>query len=118
VQLLFAKKERFTKMMDNKDEERNARMEYINPTKVIAKDIKASVYQSRASEAIEEALALYDLPPFTVDDGRNDWEKNFIESIINQVMSEKELSEKQLNVIMKIIGDKNGKSRMEGGKSE
>jgi len=107
VQLLFAKKERFARMMDNKDEERQARMEYINPTKIIAKDIKASVYLNRASEAIEEALALYDLPLFSVEDGRNDWEKRFIESIINQVMIGKELSEKQLNKIMQIVGGKN-----------
>lgn len=118
VQLLYAKKERFTKMMDTRDEEKKTRMDYINPSKVIAKQIRTSVYNEKSNEAINEALALYDLPEFSVEDGRTNWEKNFIQSIIKQVVNGKELSVKQLNVIMRILGEKNGKNKMGSEKND
>lgn len=107
VQLLFAKKERFTKMMDNKDEEKAARIAYLNPTKKIAEDIRATTYEQQSNELFTEALALYDLPTFSSEDGRNTWEKNFLVNIRQQIIDGKELSVKQLNVVMKIIGEKN-----------
>tara|TARA_A100001201_G_scaffold143181_2_gene143746 strand:+ start:6835 stop:7872 length:1038 start_codon:yes stop_codon:yes gene_type:complete len=107
VQLLYAKKERFTKMMDNKDEEKAARIEYLNPTKKIAEDIRATTYEQQSNELFTEALALYDLPYFSSEDGKNTWEKNFLVSIRQQIIDGKELSLKQLNKVIKIIGEKN-----------
>lgn len=118
VQLLFAKKERLTKMMDDKDEEKAARIAYLNPTKKIAEDIRATTYEEQSNELFKEALALYDLPEFSSEDGRNTWEKNFLVSIRQQIIDGKELSVKQLNVVMKILSDKNGKSKMEREESD
>ncbi len=121
VQLLFAKKERFTKMMDDKDEEKAARIAYLNPIKEIAKTIRATTYEQEANEKFTEALALYDLPYFSIEDGKNAWENNFLVSIRQQITDGKELSLKQLNVVMKIVkrkenGENNERQSKSGGK--
>ena len=100
-------------MMDDKDEERAARIAYLNPTKKIAEDIRASTYEQQSNELFVEALALYDLPFFSSEDGKTTWERNFLVSIRQQIIDGKELSVKQLNVVAKILSDKNGKSKME-----
>jgi hypothetical protein len=50
-----------------------------------------------------EACRYYDIPAFTIDMGKNDWENRFLNDMRNRIVNRKHLSENQLNALLNII---------------
>ena len=118
VQLLFAKAQKFEKQLDMKMEEVEQRKSYVREQqakqdelaeerririKEEAARIRAETINERQDTALAEACEFYDLPPFTVSQGKNDWERNFLSDMKNRIVRQQKLSPKQLNRILKII---------------
>tara|TARA_R100001015_G_C4633548_1_gene198681 strand:+ start:1790 stop:2989 length:1200 start_codon:yes stop_codon:yes gene_type:complete len=118
VQLLFAKAQRFEKQLDIQMEEVEQRKSYIREQqakqdelaeqrrmmiKEEAMKIRAEAIYERDDKTLAEACEYYDLPPFTVEKGNNEWERNFLKDMKGKIIARKQLSPRQLNRILQII---------------
>ena len=75
------------------------------PTKKLWKDAK-SLFDKKPElekQLIKEACEYYCIPVFSVEDGKNYWEKGFLSVILNNMINRKSLSDKQLNTLRGII---------------
>ncbi len=117
VQLLFAKSQKFEKQLDIQMEEVEQRKSYVREQQAKADElaeersrmikeeamkIRAEAIYEREDKVLAEACEYYDLPPFTVEQGNNDWERNFLKDMKNKIIGRKQLSPKQLTRIVKI----------------
>jgi len=118
VQLLFAKTQKFEKQLDEKREEVEQRIAYIREQqseqdrlaeesrqRMIeeAKRIRAETKTEYDNNALQEACEYYDIPVFSVEEGKNAWEKTFLNDMSNRIINRKPLSVKQLNALLNII---------------
>jgi len=118
VQLLFAKSQKFERLLDTKKEEVEQRKDYIREQnqssdllaekrreqlKIEANKIRTETKNSYDDSAMAEACAYYDIPVFSVEDSSNAWEKKFLNDMSNRVINRKTLSVNQLNALLKII---------------
>ena len=118
VQLLYARMEKFNAELDEKDAERNARIETVEAEKTKqqeqqearrkelmekANQIREETGAEYDDDALTEACIYYDIPPFTIDMGKNSWENKFLNDMRNRIVNRKHLSEKQLNALLNII---------------
>ena len=118
VQLLYARMDKFNTELDIKDSERADRIEVVDTEKkateakllirreelrLKANEIREETGAEYNDDALMEACSYYDIPLFTIDMGGNDWENRFLNDMRNRIISRRELSEKQLNALMRII---------------
>ena len=118
VQLLYVKMGKFNKELEIKEDERANRIEEVNKMKLDvevkeeerrqrlrehANKIREETGQEYSDNALLEACIYYDIPPFTIDMGSNDWENKFLNDMRNRIINKRELSEKQLNTLINII---------------
>jgi len=118
VQLLYARMDKFNTELDIKDSERADRIEVVDTEKKAAEakllirreelrlkanEIREETGAEYNDDALMEACSYYDIPLFTIDMGGNDWENRFLNDMRNRIISRRELSEKQLNALMRII---------------
>tara|TARA_R110002020_G_scaffold253928_4_gene467636 strand:+ start:6993 stop:8228 length:1236 start_codon:yes stop_codon:yes gene_type:complete len=118
VQLLFAKYNKMLTQANEREEEYTKRVEVVKESlkksKEIAdkrkEEIKEAANQIREETrneyedtALIEACGYYDIPAFTIDMGKNDWESKFLNDMRNRMIQHRELSERQLNALLKII---------------
>ena len=110
--------EKFKQEIDSMDSERADRIKQIDTEKKAAfekeharrealrakaNQIREETGQEYDDDALLEACAYYDIPPFTIDMGKNDWENRFLNDMRNRIVNRRELSEKQLNALLNII---------------
>ena len=110
--------EKFNAELDEKDAERNARIETVEAEKTKqqeqqearrkelmekANQIREETGAEYDDDALTEACIYYDIPPFTIDMGKNSWENKFLNDMRNRIVNRKHLSEKQLNALLNII---------------
>ena len=118
IQLLYARMETFNAELDVKDAERATRIETVvaerneaeqkeairrQAIKEKAEQIREETGQEYDDTALVEACIYYDIPAFTIDMGKNDWENRFLNDMRNRIVNRKELSERQLNRLLIII---------------
>ncbi len=118
VQLLFAKAQKFEKQLDMQMEEIEQRKSYVREQqakqdelaeqrrmmiKEEASKIRNQAINEQENETLAKACEYYDLPPFTVEQGKNNWERTFLTDMKNKIVRQQQLSPKQLTRIIKII---------------
>ena len=107
VQLLFARYNRLLTEADHKDEQYNKRVEAVELEMQRRRDAANSIREETKNEyedtALIEACGYYDIPAFTTDMGKNDWETKFLNDMRNRIVQRKELTTRQLNALLKII---------------
>ena len=118
VQLLFAKSQKFEKYLDEKMEEVEQRKAYVREQnqkamelaeerreriKEEANRIRAETKREYDNTALAEACEYYDIPVFSVEDAKNDWERRFLNDMSNRIIRKQTLSVNQLNALLRII---------------
>ena len=118
VQLLYARMDRMNDKLDGLAKVRNTRIEEVMKTQHVmdkeiqerreklqeeANQIREETGQEYDDTALIEACSYYDIPLFTTDMGGNSWEIGFLHDMRNRIIRRNELSEKQLNTLMRII---------------
>lgn len=118
VQLLFAKSQKFEKLLDEKMEEVEQRKAYVREQnqkamelaeerreriKEEANRIRAETKREYDNTALAEACEYYDIPVFSVEDAKNDWERRFLNDMSNRIIRKQTLSVNQLNALLRII---------------
>ena len=118
VRVLYAKAQKFERILDEKMEEVEQRKAYVreqqskaeeiaeqNRQRMIEKanEIRANTKKEYDNKALEEACEYYDIPMFSIDDGKNDWERRFLNNMTNRIIKRQTLSVKQLNTLLRII---------------
>jgi hypothetical protein len=118
VQLLFAKYNKMLKQADEREEIYEKRVKMVQEGSICrhgypikkqtevqqaANQIREETRNEYEDTALIEACGYYDIPSFTIDMGKNDWETKFLNDMRNRIIQHRELSERQLNALLKII---------------
>ena len=111
VQLLWGRMEKMEAEADQRETEyaervleiKNKDEERANRVREMANEIREETGEEYDDEALMQACTYYDIPLFSLDIGVNDWERRFLNDMRNRLINRRELSEKQLNALMRII---------------
>ena len=121
IQLLFARIQRFTITLNDEVNEREERVEKVrlereqaielaeareqqrNLMREKALQMREEAFTEKALENFKNLCEYYDIPTFTMSDAKNHWEQEFLQNIKERMCSDKDLTDKQLQQLIKIL---------------
>jgi sRNA-binding protein len=68
-----------------------------------ALQMREEAFTEKALENFKNLCEYYDIPTFTMSDAKNHWEQEFLQDIKERMCSDKDLSDRQLQQLIKIL---------------
>lgn len=103
------RKERIATVIARREQQERERQERIQREEEAARlrrekmQKEAIEREKRKATALQRTCDEWKIPLFSASDGKNDWERDFLEQMISKIINEYYMSEKQKNRIIKIV---------------